>query len=160
MVVCRRRFFDDVPVQVHFADTRSASWAQPALLSPANTAEPATVSALLSSSDLVQLAWGAQLAANYQQKKFIPLFNFLDADLQLSAFDPLIRLDAGVPEQSPANFLNDRDTLEPIIVPLARDPNAHAFERALGRREQLPGYMPRRRATRRGCFASGPSRRL
>ncbi len=105
-------------------------WAQPQHLSPANTAEQAMVSTLLNSSDLGQLAWGAQLAANYQQKKFIPaiipLLNFLDSDVQLSAFDALIRLDADVPEQSLTNFLNDRDTLEPAIVLLAHDPKAHA----------------------------------
>jgi hypothetical protein len=105
-------------------------WAQPQPVSPANAAEQATVETLLHSSDLGRLAWGAQLAANYQQKKFIPaiipLLNFLNGDVQLAAFDALIRMSADVPEQSLANFLDDRETLEPTIVLLARDPKAHA----------------------------------
>jgi hypothetical protein len=105
-------------------------WGQVQPLSPAHAAEQATVAALLSSSEPGQLAWGVQLAANYQQKQFIPaiisLLKFGNADGQLSAFDALIRLSADVPEQSLASFLNDRETLEPTIVLLARDPKAHA----------------------------------
>jgi hypothetical protein len=102
--------------------------AQP--VSPANATEQAAVAALLSSSDAGQLAWGAQLAANYQQKTFVPaiisLLDFANHDVQLSAFDALIRLNADVPELNLARFLNDPDALEPTIVLLARDPKAHA----------------------------------
>ncbi len=104
--------------------------AQPQPVSPANAAEQATIEALLKSSDLGQLAWGAQLVANYQQKKFIPeviaLLDSPNRDVQLSALDALIRLNADVPEESLAKFLNGGHTLEPAIVFLARDPKAHA----------------------------------
>jgi hypothetical protein len=104
--------------------------ALPQPVSPANTAEQATVAALLSSSDPAQLAWGAELAANYQQKTFVPaiisLLDFGNADVQLCAFDALIRLNADVTEKTLARFLSNPDALEPIIVLLARDPKAHA----------------------------------
>jgi hypothetical protein len=105
-------------------------WAQSQPVSPADAAEQAAVAALLSSSDAGQLAWGAQLAANYQQKKFIPaiisLLDFGNRDVQASAFDALIRLNADVPEQNLARFLNDPGAVDPVIVLFARTPKAHA----------------------------------
>jgi hypothetical protein len=105
-------------------------YAQLQPVSPADATEQATVAHVLSSSSPGQLAWGAQLVANDQRKQFIPgiisLLDSGDRDVQLSALDALIRLNADVPERSLAKYLNDPDALDDTIVLLARDPKAHA----------------------------------
>jgi hypothetical protein len=56
----------------------------------------------------------------------IRLLDSANRDVALSAFDALIRLNADVPESNLASFLNERETLEPVLVLLARDSKAHA----------------------------------
>lgn len=87
------------------------------------------VAALLSLTDPAQAAWGAYLAANYEQSQFIPqilpLLNWQDSRVQAVALDSLIRLKAGVPEMYLTQFA-DSHLLDAALVILARDPTEHA----------------------------------
>lgn len=75
--------------------------AQPPVVSPADDIEQRIVARLLASPDPGQQAWGAQLAGNYGQTKFVlDLRRLLVAthpDVRLQALDSLIRLKAEVP---------------------------------------------------------------
>jgi hypothetical protein len=83
---------------------------------------------LLSSGEPSQLAWGAYLAANAQDKSLIPailpLLRSRNSGVQLAAIDALIRLDADVPEEDLAVYL-DSNPPDPVLVLLARDPKKH-----------------------------------
>lgn len=101
---------------------------QPAPAPPAEAIEKAVVTGLLASREPSQLAWGAYLAGNYQQKSaipaIIPLLRFADASVQLAAMDALIRLDADVPKEDLSAFLTTNQ-VDPVLVLLARDPKRH-----------------------------------
>jgi hypothetical protein len=100
----------------------------PSAAPPADAIEKAVVTQLLATNDPRQLAWGAYLAGNYQQKSAIPaiilLLRFANADVQLAAIDALIRLDADVSEEDLSAFLKTNQ-VDPVLVLLARDPKKH-----------------------------------
>ena len=103
-----------------------------AIESPAYKTEKAIVAQLLSSTEPSQLAWGAYLAANYQQKNFvpaiIPLLRFSDSGVRLVAIDALIRLDADVADDDLSIFLASnpiRLDADPALVLMAKDPKKH-----------------------------------
>ncbi len=81
------------------------------------------VAALLASADPAEQAWGAHLAANYQQTKFVPdLRRFLTAshpDVRLQALDALIRLKADVPAGELMPLWPTHRT--PVLILLAAD---------------------------------------
>src|SRR5436305_882051 len=86
--------------------------------SPADRLEQGIVAEKLSAKDPSQVAWGAYLAANYQQKKFIPeIIQLLAAEnnfVRRAAIDSLIRLDAALPENTLTTLI--KDYLEPVLI--------------------------------------------
>jgi hypothetical protein len=70
---------------------------------PADAVEQRIVAGLLAAPDPGQQAWGAYLAGNYGQTKFVPelrrLLTATHPDVQLQALDSLIRLGAKVPAE-------------------------------------------------------------
>ena len=100
----------------------------PAIESPVNKTDPASIVQLLSSTEPSQLAWGSYHAANSQQRSaipaIIPLLRSSNALVQLAAIDALIRLDATVPDEDLAFFLLS-NRAAPVIVLLASDPKTH-----------------------------------
>ncbi|HEY4365243.1 MAG TPA: hypothetical protein VGN17_30055 [Bryobacteraceae bacterium] len=105
-------------------------FAQPPIPSPADSVEKSVVAQLLSAADPGQLAWGAYLAANYQQKSFIPsivpLLHSPDAGVRQSAIDALIRLDSDLPELELDALLTADNDPDPVLVLLAKSPKKHA----------------------------------
>jgi len=98
--------------------------AQPPVLSPADAMEQRVVAGLFASADPGRRAWGAYLAGNYQQTRFVPqlrrLLTAADPDVRRQALDALIRLDADVPANEllplwPAHRA-------PVLILLARAP--------------------------------------
>jgi hypothetical protein len=81
------------------------------------------------SADPRDLAWGAYLAANDQQKNLIPsilpLLRHEDSAVRLAAIDAPIRLDADVPEQDLAPLLRGY-WLDSALIFVSRDPRRHA----------------------------------
>src|SRR6266550_3271045 len=82
----------------------AVTWAQVQTPSPADRLEQKIVADKLAAKDPSQVAWGVYLAANYQQKKFIPeIIQLLAAEntfVRRAAIDSLIRLDADLPEET------------------------------------------------------------
>jgi hypothetical protein len=74
-----------------------------AQVSPADAVEAQTVRELLASNDPARLAWGAELAARYEKKEFVPdlrrLLSSKRGWVQANALDALIRLNAKVPPE-------------------------------------------------------------
>jgi hypothetical protein len=101
----------------------------PATKSPADAIENTIVTQLLSSREPSQLAWGAHLAANYQQTSaipaIIPLLRSSDSSVQLTAVDALIRLGGDIPDEDLTAFLSTNRP-GPVLVILARDPKKHS----------------------------------
>ena len=91
--------------------------------------ESARASQLLSSHEPSQKAWGAYLAANAQQKELIPaiipLLMSTESAVQFAAIDALIRMEADVPQEDLAAYL-ETNPPDPVLVLLARDPRKHA----------------------------------
>jgi hypothetical protein len=96
--------------------------AQPPIVSPTDDLEQRVVAGLLASPDPAQQAWGAHLAGNYGQSKFVPdLRRLLEAthpDVQLQALDSLIRLNADVPSDDLMLLWPAHRT--PVLILLAR----------------------------------------
>lgn len=96
--------------------------AQPPIVSPTNDIEQRVVAGLLASPDPGQQAWGAQLAGNYGQAKFVPDLRKLlvgtHPDVQLQALDALIRLNAEVPSDELLLIWPTHRT--PVLILLAR----------------------------------------
>jgi len=103
--------------------------AQPTSERPGEAAEKALLARLLNSPSSADLARGAYLAANYEQKEFvpsiIPLLGFSDRRVQLVAIDALIRLRAEVPDGALEAFLAD-NWADPAMVLLAQDSKRNA----------------------------------
>jgi len=103
-------------------------WAQPVTLSPQDAVERKAVLERIFSPQASQQAWGAYLAANYQQRDFIPqiaeLLKSTNVNVRLVAMDALIRLQANVPEEILQRV--EVDGFDPILILLSRDVNGHA----------------------------------
>jgi hypothetical protein len=103
-----------------------AAWqplgAQPPVVSPTDDVEQRIVAGLLASPDPGQQAWGAQLAGNYGQTKFVPdlrrLLVATHPDVQLQALDSLIRLKAEAPSDELLLLWPTHRT--PVLILLAR----------------------------------------
>lgn len=82
---------------------------------------------LLVSPEISHVAWGAYLAGQRQEMRYVPLIVPLlkhkDKDVQLAAVDALIQLHADVPDEMLSSF--NSDTLDGAIVLIARDPQSH-----------------------------------
>lgn len=96
--------------------------AQPPVVSPTDEIEQRIVAGLLASPDPGQQAWGAQLAGNYGQTKFVPdlrrLLVATHPDVRLQALDSLIRLKAEVPSDELLLLWPTHRT--PVLILLAR----------------------------------------
>ncbi len=96
--------------------------AQPTVVSPTDDLEQRVVAGLLASPDPAKQAWGAHLAGNYGQSKFVPDLRRLLAathpDVQLQALDALIRLNADVPSGELLLVWPTHRT--PVLILLAR----------------------------------------
>ena len=95
----------------------------------ASSAAAQTAAERLASTEPSELAWGAYLAAERQQKDLIPailpLLKLDNSGVRLAAIDALIRLDADVPEQDLAPLL-DGYWLDSTLILLSKDPKKHA----------------------------------
>jgi hypothetical protein len=89
--------------------------------------ENGDVATLLVSPEISRVAWGAYLAGQRQEARYVPLIVPLlkhqNKDVQLAAVDALIQLHADVPDAMLSSF--NSDTLDGAIVLIARDPRAH-----------------------------------
>jgi len=83
----------------------------------------------LKSAEPSELAWGAYLAAEGQQKELIPsilpLLKHANSGVRLAAVDALIRLDADAREEDLTELL-DGYWLDSALILLARNPTKHA----------------------------------
>ncbi len=95
----------------------------------ASSAVAQTAAERLTSTEPSQLAWGAYLAAEGQQKDLIPailpLLKLDNSGVRLAAIDALIRLDADVPEEDLAPLLSGY-WLDSTLILLSEDPKKHA----------------------------------
>lgn len=80
---------------------------------------------MLASTEASQLAWGAYLAGDAGDRKFvasvIPLLRNEDPDVQLAAVDALIRIGVELPPETLQNLRIDGG-LDPVLVLLSRNP--------------------------------------
>lgn len=99
--------------------------AQPVAISPADGQEKDSVARLLASPLDGDRAWGAYLAANYQQRGFVPqvvqLLKSPDARVRLAALDALIRLQADPDEKALTALLDAHlEHLDSVLILVAR----------------------------------------
>lgn len=99
-----------------------------ALLTQAQPApENGDVATLLASPEASHLAWGAYLAGQRQEARYVPLIAPLlkheNPDVQLAAADALILLKADVPDELLSAF--SWDTLTPSLILAAKSPAEH-----------------------------------
>jgi hypothetical protein len=95
--------------------------------SVADVEEQRIVSERFASAEPADRAWGAFLAANYNQPAFVPqileLLKSGDWRLEITAFDALIRLHADVPETVLAPFVQTH--FSAVLILMAREPRKH-----------------------------------
>jgi len=119
------------PCQVLFSllPLLSIARAQDSATYPPEAVQKRTVQQLLASTEPGQQAWGAYLAANYQQvvsiSAIIPLLRSHDVFVAAGAIDALIRLRADVPEEDLIAFA-DANPPSAVIVLAAREPKKHS----------------------------------
>ncbi len=84
---------------------------------------------LLASNEAIEMAWGAYLAGEDQQRSLIPsilpLLKYENSGVRLAAIDALMRLDADVPEEDLASLLGGY-WLDSALIFLSKDPQKHA----------------------------------
>jgi hypothetical protein len=105
----------------------AAALAQPQVNYREREQERQAIEQRFASSDPVDLAWGATLAANYGHSEFVPsiivLLSSQDRWVPYYAFDALIRLNADVPEDRLLPYAHRFP--QQILILLARDLERH-----------------------------------